>query len=258
MGEGPVVAVVRGLKVHIRVLDEFLHNNGCNATHGYPPFYEKDPDEFTALLRSRLGEDGSRTRLFIPKRADHDNSKFGYIAWAYEMVYAQKELSLERDLPADPPEGWDSLKNDILSFSNSQDAVLEPSGHGKTGVFIIVCEERSYYPPSMDETVRAFLVYFTLISSALTKYRRSLLTVTNAKLYWTTLSSAKDIAYLSTDRRKACFRCRTNNYNSCVITLDTMYKRTYVYVLNEHSPLVGTDESGLLEASGVALAELPQ
>lgn len=161
MGEGPVVAIVRGLKVHIRVLDEFLDNNGCNTTHGFPPFYENDPDEFTTLLRSRLGGNGLRTRLFIPKREDHNNSKFGYIAWAYEMVYAQKEVCLDEDLPPNPPEGWESLKTDILSFSTSQDAKLEASGHGKTGVFIIVCEERSYYPPSMDENVCEFLVHFS-------------------------------------------------------------------------------------------------
>ncbi|KAG8165847.1 hypothetical protein KVR01_004399 [Diaporthe batatas] len=151
MGEGPVVAIIRGLKVHIRVLDRFLYNNGCHDTKGYPPFYEEDPDEFSTLLRSRLSGNNSRTRLFIPARTDNDQSKFGYVAWAYNMVYAQKEVRLEEDLPMDPPEGWDALKDEILSFSTSEDTTLEAFGHGKTGIFVIVCEERSYTPLSIHQ-----------------------------------------------------------------------------------------------------------
>lgn len=182
MGEGPVVAIIRGLKVHIRVLDIFLYNNGCHNTKGYPPFYEEDPDEFSTLLRTRLRGNNARTRLFIPARTDHNQSKFGYIAWAYEMIYAQKEVCFEEDLPADPPEGWGALKNEILSFSTSEDAILEASGHGKTGVFVIVCEERSYTPPSIDQRVHAFLILHSLFN-LLTNYRTSLPTVTNAKPY---------------------------------------------------------------------------
>lgn len=158
MGEGPFVAIIRGLKVHIRVLDEFLHNHGCHSTQGYPPFFEykEDPDEFSTLLRSMLKGNHTKTRLFIPARSDHNHSNFGYIAWAYKIVYAQKEVCLEQDLPADPPEGWDALKNEILSFSFSQDAISDTTGHGKTGVFVIVCEDSSYFPPSIDQRVRAF------------------------------------------------------------------------------------------------------
>lgn len=74
------------------------------------------------------------------------------------MAYAQKEVRVEEDLPADPPEGWDALKNEILSFSTSEDAISEKSGHGKTGVFVIICEERSYTPSSIDERVCVFLI----------------------------------------------------------------------------------------------------
>lgn len=162
MGEGPVVAIIRGLKVDIRVLDRFLYHNGCHLTHGYPPFYDKDPDEFSMLLRSRLSGSNTRTILFIPARKDHNESNFGYIAWAYEMVYAQREVRPEEDLPADPPEGWDALKNEILSFTASKDAISEASGHGNTGVFVIVCETRSYIPPSIRQRVGTFLILRSL------------------------------------------------------------------------------------------------
>lgn len=202
MDEGPVVVIIRGLKVKIRVLDEFFYDNGCHTTSGYPPFYEEDPDEWSTLLRSRLGGNSKSTRLFIPARKDHDQSKFGYIAWTYEMVYAQKEVCLPEDLPIDPPEGWDSLKNEILSFGTSKDnRISEESGHGKTGVFIVVCEERSYTPPSIAQRVGEYIklrYYFEL----LTEHNTSLLTATNAIPYWTHGSIAKNIALLSTDRRK--------------------------------------------------------
>lgn len=65
MGEGPTVAIVRGLKVHIRVLDNFFRSNGCHTTQGIPPFYNKDPVEFSTLLRSTPTVDNNGTRLFI-------------------------------------------------------------------------------------------------------------------------------------------------------------------------------------------------
>lgn len=153
MGEGPLVAIIRGLKVHVRVLDKFLDSNGCHKTFGCAPFYNEDPDEFSILLRSKLSDHNTSTRLFIPWRTTHDRSKFGYIAWAYEMVYAQREVLLEENFPAEPPAGWDTLRDEILSFSTSEDAIWKASGHGKTGLFVVVCDERSYYPPSTEQSI---------------------------------------------------------------------------------------------------------
>lgn len=107
----------------------------------------------------------AREQDYSSQRGKVDSRKFGYIAWAYEMLYAQKEVCLEQDLPPHPPEGWESLKSDIISSSTSQDATLKASGHEKTGVFIIICEERSYYPPSMDQNVHDFLVEYLFFSS---------------------------------------------------------------------------------------------
>ncbi|KAH8783211.1 hypothetical protein F5883DRAFT_404722 [Diaporthe sp. PMI_573] len=151
MGEGPVVAIIRGLKVRIRVLDRFLYSNGCHDTEGIPPFYEENPDEFSTLLRSKLSRNNTSTRLFVPTRMSHNRSNFGYIAWAYEMVYAQREVLLEESLPLQPPEGWESLKNETISFSASEDEIWEASGHGKTGVFVVVCDDKGYIPPSIDQ-----------------------------------------------------------------------------------------------------------
>jgi hypothetical protein len=59
----------------------------------------------------------------------------------------------------DLPEVWDALKDEILSFgTTSKDTIPEASaGRGKTDIFVIVCEERSYTPPSMSRRLRAFL-----------------------------------------------------------------------------------------------------
>lgn len=150
MGEGHTVVIIRGLKVHIRVLDKFFRSNDCHTTQGYPPFYKEDPDEFSTLLRSKLSGNNTSTRLFIPTRDNHNLSNFGYIAWAYEMVYAQREILLGQSLPVEPPEGWNCLANEILSFGTSEDA-WDASGHGRTGVFIIVCDSRRYDPPSIEQ-----------------------------------------------------------------------------------------------------------
>lgn len=150
MGEGPTVAIIRAHKVHIRVLDKFFRRNGCHTTQGIPPFYDEDPDEFSTLLRSKLSGNNISTRSFIPAKDTHSRSNFGYIAWGYEMVYAQREVLLEESLPVEHPEAWKTLANEILSFCTSEDA-WEASGHGKTGAFIIVCDPRRYEPPSIKQ-----------------------------------------------------------------------------------------------------------
>lgn len=111
MPEDPSIAIIRGLKVHIQVLDRFFHDNGCHGTYGNPPFYDKDPDGFSTLLRSKLTSNNTKTRLFVPSKMNHNQTNFGYVAWAYERVYSQREILLEEHLPAEPPEGWGSLRD---------------------------------------------------------------------------------------------------------------------------------------------------
>jgi len=49
------------------------------------------------------------------------------------MVYAQKEILLDQQLPTNPPTGWAAVKDEILSFSHNTDSDWKAAGHGKTG-----------------------------------------------------------------------------------------------------------------------------
>lgn len=64
------------------------------------------------------------------------------------MVYAQKEVLLDQQLPIDPPMGWAAVKDEILSFSHNTDSTWKTAGHGKMGLFIIVSDEQPYRPES--------------------------------------------------------------------------------------------------------------
>lgn len=144
-GEGPTIAIVRGLKVRVPVLDRFLNANGVDETYGIAPFYDVDPDKQSRLLRSKVGGGDERTRIFIPSKFSHNESNFAYVAWAWEMVYAQKEIVLKQQLPT-PPAGWAAIKDEIMSFSCDADAGWNAKGHGRTGIFIVVSDERPYFP----------------------------------------------------------------------------------------------------------------
>lgn len=159
-GEGPTIAIVRGLKVRVPVLDRFLAANGVDETYGLAPFYGVDPDRRTKLLRCKIGGGDTRTRLFIPSKVGHDETNFAYVAWAREMVYAQKEILLDQQLPTNPPAGWEAVKDEILSFSHAIDFTWSAAGHGRTGVFIVVSDERPYFPLSLEQlnTVSAHLL----------------------------------------------------------------------------------------------------
>lgn len=141
-GEDSFVVMIRGLEVHIRVVDDFMCKTDCNTIHGYSPFLEDKEehlDEFSAFLRFKLGGSNTKTRLFIPARSDHNSSKFGYVAWGYQVVYIQKELNHEQYLPVEPPEGWDALQNEILLENVTETAALaqnEPCGNMASSLFV--------------------------------------------------------------------------------------------------------------------------
>lgn len=151
MGLDPTIAILRGLKVRVSVLDRFLDANGVDKTYGLAPFYNIDPDERSRLLRSKVGGGDTRTRIFVPSKLDHNETNFAYVAWVWEMVYAQKEIVLDQQLPNDPPTGWVAMKDEILSFSDNTDSHWEAFGHGKMGVFIVVSDERPYFPQSLEQ-----------------------------------------------------------------------------------------------------------
>lgn len=152
-GEGPTIAIIRGLKVRVTVLDRFLKANGVDKTYGIAPFYDVDPDKESQLLRSKVGGGDTRTRIFVPSKRDHNATTFAYVAWAWEMVYAQKEVLLDQQLPPNPPTGWAAVQDEILSFSHDTDSDWKAAGHGKTGLFIVVSDERAYFPQSLRQQI---------------------------------------------------------------------------------------------------------
>lgn len=86
-----------------------------------------------------------------PQKMDHNGSNFAYVAWAWDMVCAQKEVPLDHQLPTDPPTEWEAVKNEILSFRHDTDSTWEAAGHGNTGLFIVISDERRYFPLSLQQ-----------------------------------------------------------------------------------------------------------
>lgn len=153
--EGQVVAILRGLKVRVPVLDRFLDANGIDKTYGDAPFYDKDPDEQTRFLRSKTGSQDTRTRIFVPYRIDFNHSDFAYVAYAWELTFAQKEILLNTQLPEQLPTGWERLKDEIMSFTTTADSEgWQAAGHGSIGLFIIVSDNRYVVPPSIEQRNR--------------------------------------------------------------------------------------------------------
>lgn len=66
--EGPTIAIIRGLKVRVPVLDRFLNANGVDETYGLAPFYDVEPDQQSQLLRSKVRDGDTRTRSFVPSK----------------------------------------------------------------------------------------------------------------------------------------------------------------------------------------------
>jgi hypothetical protein len=79
------------------------------------------------------------------------------------MIYAQIEISLDQQLPKNPPEGWEALKDKILSFSHDIDATWRGSGHGKMGLFIEVSDERIYIPLSILKRIQNCEYLFSVL-----------------------------------------------------------------------------------------------
>lgn len=144
----PAVTVLRGFKVSISTLDAFLHANGVDSTYGAPPFYEYHPDSdpVSKLLFSKMGKAGDKTnyRLIIPQCEGHSPADTAYITYCWFMVYAQRELR-DSDLPSEVPPAFNSLRDDVLSFSkNPRDGI-----DGQMGCYVVFTYERNYMPEEM-------------------------------------------------------------------------------------------------------------
>jgi hypothetical protein len=148
----PVTAILRGFKVPVTALDRFLRANGVMETDGYAPFYHRDLDDASKLLRARVGDGGSKTRLFMPSRMGNRQSTFAYVAYAWVFVYAQRQLHPLEELPDEAPEGFAELRNEVMKFARGETEGEQPQtqpqalleDEGVTSMFVTITDERPF------------------------------------------------------------------------------------------------------------------
>lgn len=152
--------LLRGFKVSITLLDAFLAANCVPETFGTPPFCRDHPhhDSISKLLYSRfraLGgsrdADPARFRLVIPSRAPYNASRVAYVTYVWVTVYAHREVDLDGDLRAEPPEGFEELRQEILSAGDGMliDSRDKIADEGKMGVYMAYTFEiRGSFTPS--------------------------------------------------------------------------------------------------------------
>ncbi|KAK4139050.1 uncharacterized protein C8A04DRAFT_16209 [Dichotomopilus funicola] len=176
----PITTVLRGFKIPIPVLDRFLESNGVYPTEGIPPIYDRvlarpDPniptiDPFVALIRSKLTSfspeaaasfHNQNAHVFIAEHGGLPRAKHAYVAYAYLMVFAQRQLDLARDLPEQAPPGWRELREEMMGFATAEDEGLMNSPgvqatverqDSATGLFVVSTEERDF--PETEHSFR--------------------------------------------------------------------------------------------------------
>lgn len=139
-GEIGSTTILRGFRVSVEALDAFLAANGVDETYGYPPWHRKHPDNdnVSKLLYKFIANTGSdadkdRFRVMIPA-IPGSTSQAAYVTYAWVTVLAHREIDMEKDLPAEVPAGFESLRREILSFGDGK-AIKD---EGKMGVFAVV------------------------------------------------------------------------------------------------------------------------
>lgn len=120
-----------------------------DETYGAPPFTEDHPetDAISVLLHAKLGTDADphrMARVIIPQRKDMNRSSVAYVAYAWVMVFAHRQIQLDADLPADAPATFETLCKEILAFSHG-DAESD-SGEGTVGLFLVSTDEGNHVP----------------------------------------------------------------------------------------------------------------
>lgn len=148
------VALLRGLQVSVPTLDVFLAASGIDETYGAPPFTEDHPDKdaISALLHVKLGTDADpqrMARVIIPQRIDMNRFTVAYVAYAWVMVFAHRQIQLDADLPPEPPAAFEALCREILGFSR-EDSESVP-GEGTVGLFLVNTDEGKYVPETLKK-----------------------------------------------------------------------------------------------------------
>jgi hypothetical protein len=148
------VTLLRGFRVSVSTLDAFLAANGVDETCGAPPFTEDHPDNdaISVLLHSKLGSEADpqkMTRVIIPQRKDMNRSTVAYVAYAWVMAYAHREIDPDTDLPPHPPAAFETLRKEILGFGDK--STEAPASEGKNGLFLVTTDEGSFVPEELKK-----------------------------------------------------------------------------------------------------------
>lgn len=151
----PLITILRGFKVPLPVLDSFLLAHGIYETEdlcsGIPPSHTGEPDAVTTLLRNKVGNGDTKTRVFVPYKMSFDHASHAYIAYDWIMVFAQRKIKPD-ELSDTPPAGFEAMRREILSHSEG----LVDDAACQNGLYVVVTDEASYVPPAVKErqTVR--------------------------------------------------------------------------------------------------------
>ena len=189
-----LTTILRGFKVPVSVLDRFFESNNIIPTDGYPPTY--DPvqipghppiptlDPHSAFLRAKLAATpagaadvhNQNTHIFIPNREGMAKSTHAYVAYAYVMVFAQRQMDIDRELPGQAPPGFAELRKEILGFATrededggllSVDGMQPASGSEGAGaasmLFVVLTDEREYPWKGLFMREVRFLFYLVFL-----------------------------------------------------------------------------------------------
>ncbi|KAK3296508.1 uncharacterized protein B0H64DRAFT_171468 [Chaetomium fimeti] len=158
-----LTTILRGFKIPVAILDRFLEANNVEPTYGYPPFYsQSELDPASKFLRAKVDAVASQTKtqMFIPQKEGEIQSTYAYIAYAWVVAYAQRQIDLPKDLPDRAPPGFADLRREILGYANDGDEEalqvkrLEEEQEDPTIALFIVMTERDFplrlYPRKSD------------------------------------------------------------------------------------------------------------
>ncbi|KAI5460400.1 hypothetical protein BGZ63DRAFT_424908 [Mariannaea sp. PMI_226] len=159
-----VTTILRGFKVSVATLDAFIEANGLVETNGAPPFFHKHPDNdpISALLYSKIAKAGGTAdknnfRVLMPVKRGFGSNRVAYVTYTWLPIYAHLELDLVQQLPIEIPNGFEDLREEILSFA--QEEPLEYNkipNDGKMGVYAVVTGDGYgiYSPKELDDRVK--------------------------------------------------------------------------------------------------------
>lgn len=82
-------------------------------------------------------------RVVDSSREGYNASRIAYVTCAWASVYAHRELDLATDLPADVPEGFEALRQDLLTAGDGLgvDERDKIADEGKMGVYMVYTYE---------------------------------------------------------------------------------------------------------------------